>query len=198
MYDSTFFVLQASQSSQTPSMQWGGFPAFGAPLTWPPPPPAGFWPPSGQATSVRSYSRIQVSLEDLLSHRRVRTTGRHHRRGNLHLEGRCCCRRGDPPFGSPPLRTSPLRPMTFTPPTVCLLDYFAFLICPFRIPNTYIYTSFRVAQDHNKAMGQDMTLLMTSSTRQEDPTATMLCHSSYFAFACCSFSFGFACHELLS
>jgi hypothetical protein len=37
---------------------------------------------------------------------------------------------------------------------------------------------------------------LPSSAWQEDPTATTLCHSSYFAFACCSFSFGFACREL--
>jgi hypothetical protein len=46
-----------------------------------------------------------------------------------------------PPCGSPSLRTPPLRPMTSTSPTVrqtyvkigfiCLLNYFAFLTCPF-------------------------------------------------------------------
>jgi hypothetical protein len=47
MHDSIFFVLQASQSSQAPSMQYVGSPVAGAPPTWPPPPLAGFWPPSG-------------------------------------------------------------------------------------------------------------------------------------------------------
>jgi hypothetical protein len=80
-----------------------------------------------------------------------------------------------PPFGSPLLRTSPIGPMTSTPPTICLLDYFVLLRCSFRIPNTSIYMSFRVAQDHNKATGRDTTSSMTSSTRHEDPTATMWC-----------------------
>jgi hypothetical protein len=31
--------------------------------------------------------------------------------------------------------------------------------------------SFRVAQDHNKAVGKDMTSLMSASTRREDPVA---------------------------
>jgi hypothetical protein len=46
MYDSIFFVLHASQSSQTPLMEWGGSLTADAPPTWPPPPPVGFWPPS--------------------------------------------------------------------------------------------------------------------------------------------------------
>jgi hypothetical protein len=37
--------------------------------------------------------------------------------------------------------------------------------------------SFRVAQDHNMIAGRDMTLLTPSSTRWEDPAATMWCHS---------------------
>jgi hypothetical protein len=56
--------------------------------------------------------------------------------------------------------------------------------------------SFRAAQDHNKVVGRDNTLLTASSTRQEDPTATTWRRSSCFAFTCCSFSFGFACCEL--
>jgi hypothetical protein len=36
-----------------------------------------------------------------------------------------------------------------------------------------IYMSFRMAQDHNKAAGRDWTLSMPSSTRWEDPMATM-------------------------
>jgi hypothetical protein len=81
------------------------------------------------------------------------------------------------PFGSPLLGTSPLRPTTSTPPTVCLLDYFAFLRRPFHVANTSIYMSFRAAQDHNKAACRDMTLSMASSTWREDPTATT-CHRS--------------------
>jgi hypothetical protein len=59
-----------------------------------------------------------------------------------------------------------------------------------------IYMSFRADQDHNKAAGRDMTLSTPSSTRWEDPAATMRHRSPCFAFACHSFSFGFACHEL--
>jgi hypothetical protein len=86
------------------------------------------------------------------------------------------------PFGSPPLRAMPLRPRTSMPPIVrhcfvCLLDYFTFLTCPFCIPNTSIYISFRAAQDHDKAAGRDTTSSMTSSTLCEDPVATTWCHS---------------------
>jgi hypothetical protein len=44
---------------------------------------------------------------------------------------------------------------------------------PFRIPNMYIYMSFRVAQYH-KAASRDTTLLKPSSTptQHEDPSAT--------------------------
>jgi hypothetical protein len=56
--------------------------------------------------------------------------------------------------------------------------------------------SFRVAQDHNNAAGRDTTLLTASSTRRDYPAATTQCHSSCFGFACPSFSFYFACHEL--
>jgi hypothetical protein len=41
MHDLIFFVIQASQSSQAPSMHREDLLA-GAPSTWPPPPPAGF------------------------------------------------------------------------------------------------------------------------------------------------------------
>jgi hypothetical protein len=56
--------------------------------------------------------------------------------------------------------------------------------------------SFRAAHDHNKAASKDMTSLMPSSTRREDPAATMRRCSFSFAFAYHSFSFAFACHEL--
>jgi hypothetical protein len=44
---------------------------------------------------------------------------------------------------------------------LCLLYYFAILTRLFHIPNTFIYMSFRAAQDH-KATGRDMTLSMPS------------------------------------
>jgi hypothetical protein len=53
-----------------------------------------------------------------------------------------------------------------------------------RIPNTSIYMSFTAAQDHNKAAGRDTTLSMPSSTRREDPAATMRRRSRCFAFVC--------------
>jgi hypothetical protein len=65
-----------------------------------------------------------------------------------------------------------------------------------RIPNTSIYMSFTAAQDHNKAVGRDTTLSMPSSTRREDPAATMRRCSRCFAFACRSFGFDFACREV--
>jgi hypothetical protein len=67
--------------------------------------------------------------------------------------------------------------------TACLLDYFAFLRCSFRIANISIYMTFRTTQDHNKVAGWDTTLSTVSSTRWEDPAATMCRHSS--CFACC-------------
>jgi hypothetical protein len=100
------------------------------------------------------------------------------------------------PFGSPSLETTPLWPTTSTSPMVrrrfmYLLDYFTFLTCLFRIPNTFIYMSFKVAQDHNKAAGRDMTLSMTSSNRRiyvppvssaaqppNSPTDEYMCHLS--------------------
>jgi hypothetical protein len=59
MYDSILFVLQTSQSSQTPSMQWRGYLVTGAPPTWLPPSSAGFWPPSNSVywrPPLQSYS----------------------------------------------------------------------------------------------------------------------------------------------
>jgi hypothetical protein len=51
-----------------------------------------------------------------------------------------------------------------------------------RIPNTLIYISFRVAQDHNKAAGRDRTSSTPSWTRREDPAATTRRRS--FSFIC--------------
>jgi hypothetical protein len=73
-------------------------------------------------------------------------------------------------FGSPPFRSLLLRPTTSTPPIV--RNYFAILTHTIHIPNTSIYMFFRVAQDH-KAAGRDTTLSTPSSTRREDPAATM-------------------------
>jgi hypothetical protein len=43
---SQIFTLQGSHIGWTLVMTWGGSPAAGQPLTWPPlPPPAGYWPP---------------------------------------------------------------------------------------------------------------------------------------------------------
>jgi hypothetical protein len=56
--------------------------------------------------------------------------------------------------------------------------------------------SFRAAQDHNKAVGRDTTLSVPSSTRWEDLAAMMQCRSRCFALACCSFAFGFTCHDI--
>jgi hypothetical protein len=56
--------------------------------------------------------------------------------------------------------------------------------------------SFKAAQDHNKATGRDMTLLMPSSTQREDLAKMMWRHSFSFVFTCRSFSFGFAYREL--
>jgi hypothetical protein len=70
---------------------------------------------------------------------------------------------------------------------------FTWLLC---IPNTFIYMSFRAAQDHNKVAGRDLTSSMPSSTRWEDLAATTWCHSFSFAFTCRSFIFAFTCQEL--
>jgi hypothetical protein len=51
-----------------------------------------------------------------------------------------------------------------------------------RISNTFIYMSFRVAQDHNKAAGRDTTSSMTSWTQQEDLAATMQRRSFSFIY----------------
>jgi hypothetical protein len=59
-----------------------------------------------------------------------------------------------------------------------------------------IYMSFRVAQDHNKAVSRDTTSSTATSTQQEDPVATTRRHSSCFAFSCHSLSFGFPSREL--
>jgi hypothetical protein len=190
MQDSIFFMLQASQNSYAPSMQWGGSPVGGPPPTWPPPPPTRFWP-----QLVQGYWRLPLQpYPGQPGDPPPPQMGQ----GYWPLPPWGSPPRGQalPPFGSSPLRTSPLRLTTSMPPTICLLDYFAFLRCPFCIPNTSIYMSFMAAQDHNKAADRDMTLSTASSTRWEDPTATTWCHNSLFAFACRSFGFGFTCHEL--
>jgi hypothetical protein len=60
--------------------------------------------------------------------------------------------------------------------TTTVRNYFIILTHPFRIPNTFIYIFFRAAQD-DKAAGRDTTLLTPSSTRQDNPAATMWCRS---------------------
>jgi hypothetical protein len=167
-------MLYASHSSQAPRPQWTeGSPAFGVPPTWLPPPPVGFWlslgpgfwrppmqPYSGQP---RGHPPPQMG-QGYWSPPWGSPLGGH----------------APPPFGSPPSRSPLLRPTTSIPSTV--RNYFVILTHPFRIPNMSIYMSFRAAQDHNKAVGRDMTSSTTSSTR-EDPTAMMRRHSS--CFTCC-------------
>jgi hypothetical protein len=168
MHDSIFFVLQASQSNQAPSMHWGGSPAASAPPTWPPPPLAGFWPPSGPGFW---HSPLQQYPGQPRGYWPPPPPWGSPPRGQV-----------PPPFGSPQLGTMLLRPTTSMPPTVrhyfiYLLDYFALLTRLFRISNTSIYMSFRVAQDYNKAVGQDTTSSMTSSAWWEDSAAMMRHHS---------------------
>jgi hypothetical protein len=64
------------------------------------------------------------------------------------------------------------------------------------IPNTFVYMSSRVAQDHNKGAGRNTTLSTPSSTWREDPVATTWHRSFSFAFTCRSFRFPFTCREL--
>jgi hypothetical protein len=40
---SDYVILQGSQTSQTHVVPWRGSPRAGQPLTWPPPPGAGYW-----------------------------------------------------------------------------------------------------------------------------------------------------------
>jgi hypothetical protein len=125
-------VLQGSQSSQAPSMTWGGPPVAGAPPTWPPSPPSGFWPLSGQGF-WRPPPQLYLGQP---------SGTRHPKMGygywaSLTPWGSPHRGQASAPFRSPPLRTPPLRPTTSTPPTVrqayikfmfvCLLDFFAFL-----------------------------------------------------------------------
>jgi hypothetical protein len=126
----SFFVLQISQSSQAPSMSWGGSLAAGAPPMWPPSLPVGFWPPTGigfwrpppQPYPGHAFdtppSQMGQGYWPSLMPWRASPGGQ-----------------ALPPFGSPPFRT-PLRPTTSTPHTVrqaytkicfiCLQDYFVF------------------------------------------------------------------------
>jgi hypothetical protein len=72
------FLLLSSQTGQAPVMLWGGSPAAWQPPTWPPQPPAGFWPPRRLTFLVSGTSRLQVRVLALL----------HRYRGHLHLEGK--------------------------------------------------------------------------------------------------------------
>jgi hypothetical protein len=156
MHDLIFFVLQASQSSKAPGLQWiGGSPIAGAPPTWPPLPPAGFWLPSGPGfcrPPLKLYPgqpgghrppQMGQGYWQLLPPPLGSALG-----GHVPL-----------PFGSPLFRSQMPRPMTSTPPIV--RNYFAILTHLFCIPNTSICVSFRVAQ-HHKVAGRDMTLLTPS------------------------------------
>jgi hypothetical protein len=170
MHDSIFFVLQADQSSQAPRLQWtGGSPAASALPTWPPPPPTGFWSPSGPDLW---HLPIQPYPGQPRGHPPTQMS-----QGYWPLSPPWGSPPGEhvpQPFSSPPFRSPLLRPTTSMPPMV--RNYFTILTRPFHNPNMSIYMSFRVAQDH-KAVGRDMTLLTPSSTRREDPAATTRCHS---------------------
>jgi hypothetical protein len=137
---------------------------------WPPPPPTGFWPPSVLGfwlPSMQSYPGQPGGHPPP-------QMGQGYWPPPPPPWGSPLGGHAPPPFGSPPLRSPLLRPMTSTPPTV--RNYFIILRCPFCIPNTSIYMSFRAAQDH-KVASRDMTLSKPSSTQWEDPVATTRCHS---------------------
>jgi hypothetical protein len=176
MHDSIFFVLQASQSSQAPGLQWtGGSPTVGGSPIWPPPPPVGFWLPLGPG-----FWRLPLQPY-------AGQPGGHPppQMGQDYWQlpppwGSPPGGHAPPPFVSPLLMSPLLRPMTSMSLTV--RNYFTIVTHPFRIPNMSTYMSFRAAQDH-RAAGRDTTLSMASSTRQEDPATTTRRHSS--CFACC-------------
>jgi hypothetical protein len=82
------FLLQSSQMGQAPVMPWGGSPAAWQPPTWPPQPPARFWPPRCLTFLVSGTSHLQVRVLALPLP--------HQCRGHLHLEGKprlgeCLC-----------------------------------------------------------------------------------------------------------
>jgi hypothetical protein len=56
------FLLQSSQMGQAPVMPWGGSPAAWQPPTWPPQPPARFWPPRCLTFLVSGTSHLQVRV----------------------------------------------------------------------------------------------------------------------------------------
>jgi hypothetical protein len=122
MHDSTFFMLQASQSSQAPSIQWVGSPTASAPPTWPPLPPTWFWPPLGPGY----WHPPLQSYQGQLGGPPLPQMGQGYWPTSPPW-GSPPVGQVPPPFGSPLLRTSPLWSTTSTPPTVCLLDYFTFL-----------------------------------------------------------------------
>jgi hypothetical protein len=123
-----------------------------------------------------THTSIQVSLEALLPHKWVRGTVHHRRCGDLHLEGRCHL-----------WTTSVEGTITSTynfhathGKTSLCKNRFRMFTWLLRIPNTFIYMSFRAAQDRNKVVGRDMTSSMPYSTWREDPVATTWHHSSVF------------------
>jgi hypothetical protein len=141
---------------------------------------------------THTHTSIQVSLEALLPHKWVRGTGHHRHCGDLHLEGRCHL-----------WITSVEGTITSTynfhathGKTSLCKNRFRMFTWLLRIPNTFIYMSFRAAQDRNKVVGRDMTSSMPYSTWREDPVATTWHHSFRFSFACHSFRIVFACREL--
>jgi hypothetical protein len=129
----SFFVLQGSQSSQTPSMSWGGSPTISATPMWPPPPPVAFWTPLGPGfwhPPPQLYPGQPFSTP-------LPQTGQGYLSSSMSW-GAQPRGQASSPFGSPLLRT-PHRSTIFTPPVVrqayakigfvCLLDLFALLTC---------------------------------------------------------------------
>jgi hypothetical protein len=125
-------------------MPWGGPPAAGAPPTWLPPHPVGFWPPSGAGFSRPPPQSYPGQPFGTLPPQ----TGQGYW-SSLTPCGAPPGGQAPPPFGSPLWRTQ-LRPTTTTPPTVkqdnvkigfvCLLDYIAFQTCSF----TYLSGKLRI------------------------------------------------------
>jgi hypothetical protein len=128
----SFFVLQASHSSQAPGPQWTrGSPAPGAPPTWPPLPSVRFWPHWGPGFWCPPVQPYPGQPRD---HPPPQT-------GQGYWPpppwGSPPGGHAPPPFGSPPLRSLLLQPTTSTPPTVrnyfVILTHvhFTFLTCTF-------------------------------------------------------------------
>jgi hypothetical protein len=131
------------------------------------------------ASGVLPQSCIQVSLLALLPHRRVKGIGHHRCYGDLYLGGRH--HRLWIAFVEDTTASTYDLCTTHGKISLCKNRFhmFTWLL---RIPNTFIYMSIRVAQDHNKTAAWDTTSSMPSWSRREDPAATTQ-HRS-FSFIC--------------